>query len=255
MPPSLESSSAGISFHQVTKRYGSVTALDNISLTINSTKTTAIVGPSGCGKSTLLQLVNALQTPDSGSIVVAGHNYVQAIQQRFLQSLRRRMGYCVQHIGLFPHLTVVDNITLLAKLERWSSTDINNRIETLLSLTALDSSLLQRYPHELSGGQQQRAGLCRALMLNPDYLLLDEPFAAVDPITRVDIHEQFQQLQQREQRTTLLVTHDISEALSLADSIVVMKAGGILAHYAQDDLHTLNQPAQTILKLIRHGHA
>ncbi len=239
-----------ISFQHVSKYFGAVTALNSICLDIAANQTTAIVGPSGCGKSTLLQLINALQTPDSGAIHIDG----ELLANQDLQQMRRRMGYCVQHIGLFPHLTIRNNIILLARLQRWTLNKIDQRLDELLMLTALDANLLTRYPHQLSGGQQQRAGLCRALMLGPDFLLLDEPFAAVDPITRVDIHEQYQQLQQVDRRTTLLVTHDIKEALTLADSIVVMRAGNIIAHHSQAQLAEMDDAEMALLNQIRHGN-
>ena len=240
-----------ISFRGVSKHFGDVVALDNLTFNITAKQTTAIVGPSGCGKSTLLQLVNGLQHPDTGEVVIDDIN----LSQQAIQSLRRRMGYCVQHIGLFPHLSIKHNIVLLAKLESWEHEQIEQRLQHLLQLTALDEGMLNRYPHQLSGGQQQRAGLCRALMLRPDFLLLDEPFAAVDPITRIDIHEQYQQLQAKEPRTTLLVTHDIQEALSLAATIIVMYRGKIIAQFQQSELDALPSPEDTILQAIRHGLA
>jgi osmoprotectant transport system ATP-binding protein len=196
-------------------------------------------------------MINALQAPDGGNIQVDGKD----LSGHDLQALRRRMGYCVQSIALFPHLSIQQNICLLAQMERWPEEKIARRLQILLHLTALASDVLSRYPHQLSGGQQQRAGLCRALMLNPDFLLLDEPFAAVDPITRVDIHDQYQQLQGQEPRTTLLVTHDIQEALKLADTIVVMRAGVITAHHSSSELKAMPTPETVLLNQIRHGYA
>ena len=238
-----------IAIDRVSKRYGELLALDRVSLTIAAAQTTAIVGPSGCGKSTLLQMINGLRQADQGRIeidgeILAGHN---------LTALRRRIGYCVQHVGLFPHMTVAANITLLAKIEAWSAADIQQRLDALLALTALEPQLLSRYPHQLSGGQQQRSGICRALMLKPDFLLLDEPFAAVDPITRIDIHQQYQQLQHNEPRTTVLVTHDIKEALQLADSIAVMHQGKVICHHSSNYFSKHQNPEHFLLEMIRHG--
>lgn len=241
----------GIFLQRVSKSYNTVRALNDITLHFSNARTTAIVGTSGCGKSTLLKTVNGLVIPDSGQLLVNGETFTPANQLR----LRRRMGYCVQHIGLFPHLTLKDNITLLAKLEKQSPEKINTRLQLLLSTCELEQDLLKRYPHQVSGGQQQRAGLCRALMLNPEFLLLDEAFGAVDPITRVDIHRQFKQLQQLEQRTILLVTHDIREALLLADDIVTMHNGTIVNVKTANEYQACDDPEQTLLDQIRHAHA
>ncbi len=240
-----------IRLNQLSKSYNEVVALDNVSLNIDQGKTTAIIGPSGCGKSTLLKAINGLVRPDMGQIFIGD----TPLDYQNITAVRRRIGYGVQQTGLFPHLSVANNINLLAKLEGWNEEAINQRITQLLNLSALDPQLLERYPHQLSGGQQQRVGLCRALMLQPDYLLLDEPFGAIDPITRIDIHEQFCQLQQAEPRTTVLVTHDINEALSIADFIAVMHQGNIVTHQAASDFSKLPNPQQTLLKLIRHGVA
>lgn len=244
-----ESSRNGIVLQNVSKRYDTTCALDNINFEFQPNKTTAIVGTSGCGKSTLLKCINGLITPDSGTLNVFG----EALSQTNLLNFRRRLGYCVQHIGLFPHLSLSDNITLLARLSDWQADAIEQRLQLLTTTCELDQSLLQRFPHEVSGGQQQRAGLCRALMLKPDGLLLDEAFAAVDPITRIDIYRQFQQLQQLEKRTTLIVTHDVREALTLADVILVMRDGAII--HSQETAFYLGQPnpEQAVLEHIRHA--
>ena len=196
----------------------------SVDLALPAERTSAIVGESGCGKTTLLQLINAVLRPDEGSVEVLGGS----VPYTGLEVFRRRIGYAVQGAGLFPHLTLVENVSLLARLERWDDDDIHARVGELFELVGLTRDLDDRYPHELSGGQQHRAGLCRAMMLKPDMLLLDEPFSAIDPITRVDIYGEFETLQGHEQVTTVLVTHDIREARRLADYLVVMGGGSVV---------------------------
>lgn len=214
---------SALRLQSVAKRYGETRALDSVSLEFSENCITAIIGRSGCGKSTLLRVCNGLVEPDGGVIEVFG----QPLDRNKLPGLRRRMGYAVQGTGLFPHLSVRANITLLAALENWDRERIQQRLAKLLQLTQLQDSQLDKYPHQLSGGQQQRVGLCRAMMLRPEIVLLDEPFAAIDPITRTDIHRQLLELHQAEPTTAVLVTHDMGEAMRLADHIVVMDAGRI----------------------------
>ena len=183
-----------------------------------------MVGESGSGKTTLLQLINAVEMPDSGTVRVFG----EPIPEKRREQFRRRIGYAVQGAGLFPHLTNRDNVVLVAKLEGWSGAAIDERYQTLLDEMDLPLDISPRYPHQLSGGQQQRLGLCRALMLQPGLLLLDEPFSSVDPITRVGIYERFEYVQQHEGVSALLVTHDMREAVRLADRLVILKAGSVL---------------------------
>lgn len=214
---------AVLSLESVGKRYGAARALEDVSISFAEGHITAVIGRSGCGKSTLLKLCNGLVAPDTGSVRVFG----QAMNYGDLPALRRRLGYAVQGTGLFPHLNVRENITLLASLQRWQEARMEQRLQELLQLTHLQADQLIRYPHELSGGQQQRVGLCRAMMLQPEVLLLDEPFAAIDPITRLDIHEQLLALHRAEPVTTVLVTHDMQEAMRLADYLVIMDQGHI----------------------------
>ena len=200
----------------------------NIDLALPSGGTSAIVGPSGCGKTTLLQLVNAVHVLDEGEIDVLA----APVPTNGVEAFRRRIGYSVQGAGLFPHMTVAQNVSLLARLEGWETDAIDSRRRELFALAGLGEELAERYPHQLSGGQQQRAGLCRALMLRPALLLLDEPFSAIDPITRDDIYRQFEQLRDHGDGngkvTTVLVTHDMREALRLADHLVVMGDGVVV---------------------------
>ena len=203
-----------------------------IDLALPAGQTSALVGASGCGKSTLLQLVNAVYRPDEGELRVFG----EPVPTTDVQAFRRRIGYAVQGAGLFPHLTVADNVGLLAQLEGWTADAVQARRRELFDLVGLAEELEDRYPHQLSGGQQQRAGLCRALMLKPAMLLLDEPFSAIDPITRADLYPQFEQLREHESVSTVLVTHDLREAQRLADYLVVLGDGGVVQAGSPDEV-------------------
>ena len=222
---------SAVVFEKAGKRFDDWVFRD-VDLALPAHRTSAIVGESGCGKTTLLQLVNAVLRPDEGSIEVMGG----AVPDAGLEAFRRRIGYAVQGAGLFPHLTLIENVSLLARLEGWDDDDIDARLGDLFELVGLTRDLDDRYPHQLSGGQQHRAGLCRAMMLKPEMLLLDEPFSAIDPITRVDIYGQFEALRRHEPVTTVLVTHDIREARRLADYLVVMGGGGVVQAGAVDEV-------------------
>ncbi len=215
-----------ISFLNTSIYYGEDAAVDNVTLRFEADVTTAIVGPSGSGKSTMLQLINGLVRPNHGQVQVFG----APIDYGQLVALRLRIGYAVQGAALFPHMTVWKNMTLLARLHGWSRERIGERAMALMKLVGLPAALGDRYPHELSGGQQQRVGLCRAMMLNPRIFLLDEPFGAVDTITRGEIHQEFLHLQASEARTIVLVTHDLREALKLARRLVVLNEGRVVQH-------------------------
>jgi len=211
--------------------------LEGVTLELPDKETTAVVGASGSGKTTLLQLVNAVVAPDAGDVRVFG----AAIPREDLVSFRRKIGYSVQGAGLFPHLRNRDNVTLLARLERWDEPRIEARFQDLLEQMGLPVDVASRYPGELSGGQQQRVGLCRALMLEPRLLLLDEPFSAVDPITRAGIYERFEEVRRHAGVSTLLVTHDMREAVRLAGYLVILHAGKVLQ--AGPTRHVLESPA------------
>ncbi len=221
-----------LSLHRDSKSYGDNLVLDAVDVAFPSGRITAVIGPSGCGKSTLLKLCNGLELPDSGQVTL----FAQPMDYDNLPRLRRRLGYAVQGTGLFPHMTARENITLLARLEAWPREKIEQRLAELLELSELEAAQVERHPHQLSGGQQQRVGLCRALMLKPDVLLLDEPFAAVDPITRTEIHRRLLDLQRAAACTTVLVTHDMREALTLADHLVIMREGRIIQSQSRDEL-------------------
>ncbi len=214
---------SSIAFDNVSKSYLKKIALKNISITFQPNKTTAVIGPSGSGKSTLIQLINGLLRPDQGQVSV----FDKKINYDNLSELRKRMGYAVQGTGLFPHLTVKKNITLLAVLENWQNDRISKRAEELVNLVNLPADYFNKYPYQLSGGEQQRVGLCRAMMLNPKIFLLDEAFGALDPITRSEIHAEFIKLQKLEARTIILVTHDLREAFKLADQVVILNEGQV----------------------------
>src|SRR5262245_496734 len=217
---------AEIVFQGVSKSYGKEAALHNVTVALVDGVTTAVVGPSGSGKSTLLQLINGLVRPSAGTVQVFG----KPIDYERLPELRRQIGYAVQGTGLFPHLTVERNINLLARLVGWDAERIQTRARDLMERVGLPWSFATRYPHELSGGQHQRVGLCRAMMLQPPVFLLDEPFGALDPVTRNDIQLEFLRLQQSEPRTMVLVTHDLHEALKLAQRLIVLERGRIVQH-------------------------
>jgi osmoprotectant transport system ATP-binding protein len=233
---------AQIVLDQVSKAYGSEPALRDLSLAFDDDVSTAIVGPSGSGKSTLLQLINGLVRPDHGTVAVFG----KPIDYEHLPELRTQIGYAVQGTGLFPHLSVEENITLLARLGGWPRLRRQARAQELMKLVGLPPAFAGRYPQELSGGQQQRVGLCRAMMLRPRVLLLDEPFGSLDPITRREIHEEFLRLRQSEPCTVVLVTHDLSEALKLGQRVVLLHDGVIEQQGEPDDL--ARRPATSFVR-------
>ena len=226
-------------FHDVSLRRGDVVALENVSLKLKLGQTTAILGESGSGKSTLVQLIIGLLRPDSGTVKTLGSD----IDYDKPRPLRKRIGYAIQDVALFPHLRIRDNIVLPGRLSGWSEPASTSRLKELLDLMQLPEDVLDRYPHELSGGQQQRAGLCRAMMLHPELLLLDEPFSGLDTLTRRSIHEQFLSLQERESVSCVLVTHDPQEAINLAQDIVVMRNGRLQQHGTVDEV--MNRPANS----------
>lgn len=202
-----------------------------------------LLGPSGCGKTTLLKMVNRLIEPTSGGIFLDGKN-IRALD---VTILRRRIGYVIQQVGLFPHLTVAQNIAVVPELLGWEKTRIDARINELLELVQLNPRYYRsRYPAQLSGGQQQRVGLARALAADPQLLLMDEPFGAIDAITRASLQEEMQRLKRVIDKTVLFVTHDVDEALRLADKIVVLRAG----HLVQYDTpyKILSEPANDFVR-------
>ena len=226
-----------ITFTNVSKRYGDTVVLSEIELEIPNEQTTVIVGQSGSGKTTLLRMVNGLIKPDSGGLEVFG----DLVPEENIENFRRKIGYAVQGAGLFPHVSVKENIVLIARLVGWSSQDLDERFEMLMRQMELPLDLSDRIPNELSGGQQQRVGLCRALMLKPKLLLLDEPFSAVDPLTRLELYEVVEKLISNEAVSIVMVSHDLGEAKRLGDRMVVLQNGIIL----QNDLisNVIGNPA------------
>jgi osmoprotectant transport system ATP-binding protein len=217
--------------------------LDDVSLDLKPGTTTALLGRSGSGKTTLLRMVNALVLPTSGSVVVDGTN-VLGLSPEELRKLRHRVGYVIQETGLFPHMTIGRNVALPLELSGKSAAEQERRSAELLQLVSLDpASFAQRHPHQLSGGQRQRAGLARALASEPMLLLLDEPFGALDPLTRAEMQTLLRDLLRRVKTTALLVTHDLNEALYLADNIVFMEAGKVISRTTPEQVRTSLDPA------------
>lgn len=208
----------------VCKSYATTTALDAISLAVEPQRTTVLIGPSGCGKSTLIRLLVGLITPDDGEISFEG----TPLSQANILLLRRRMGYVIQEGGLFPHMTARRNVALMARHLGWPSAQIQGRVRELAELMQLPLSTLDQLPIELSGGQRQRISLMRALMLDPDVLLLDEPLGALDSMIRYDLQQELRRIFQRLGKTVVLVTHDLAEASYLGDVMVLMRSGQII---------------------------
>ncbi len=213
-----------IEFQQVSKIFDGKAAVKNLNLNLKEGAFSVLIGTSGSGKSTTLKMINRLEEHDSGTIRFAGED----IRQQPVLALRRRMGYAIQSIGLFPHWTVAQNIATVPQLQKWTRARINERIDELMALLGLDASLRDRLPHQLSGGQQQRVGVARALAANPEVLLMDEPFGALDPVTRGALQQEMRRIHQLLGRTIVLVTHDIDEALRLADHLVLMDNGEVV---------------------------
>jgi len=221
-----------IRFAQVTKQYGGRRVIDDISLSIARGAFVALVGQSGAGKTTLLKAINRLIEIDNGAITIDGETNTRLP----LPTLRRRIGYIFQGIGLFPHMSVADNIWLGPRLQGAAIAGRAERIAELLALVSLPADLADRYPAELSGGQAQRVGFARALAAGPSIMLMDEPFGALDPVTRCEIGGAYRALHDRMGLTSVFVTHDLSEALLLADRIIVLGGGGILADLSPREL-------------------
>ncbi len=213
-----------IELQNITKTYNSVHALKDISFQFQADNTTVLIGPSGCGKSTLIRIVIGLISPDIGNVKVNG----ELITKSNILELRKLMGYVIQDSGLFPHLSAEDNVNIMAKYLRWDEKKIKDRIIELSELTKFPLDGLKRFPSELSGGQKQRVSLMRALMLDPKFLLLDEPLGALDPLIRFDLQTDLKEIFKQLEKTVILVTHDMNEAAYLGDSIVLMKEGEII---------------------------
>jgi osmoprotectant transport system ATP-binding protein len=224
----------------VTKRFANgEVAVDALSLDVADGELCVLVGPSGCGKTTTMKMINRLVEPTSGRVLLDGQD-VAAVDP---VQLRRRMGYVIQQIGLFPHQTVADNVATVPRLLGWDRTRVRARVVELLELVGLPpAQFSSRYPHQLSGGQRQRVGVARALGADPPVLLMDEPFGAIDPITRHRLQDEFLRLQRAVRKTVVFVTHDVDEAVKLGDRIAVLADGGHLAQY-DTPARVLGQPA------------
>ena len=225
--------SPAIRLRDVTKRFRGAdhAAVDALSLDIPRGGIVALIGPSGCGKTTTLRMINRLIEPTSGTIEIEGRNVIG----QPLAPLRRGIGYVIQQVGLFPHRTIAANIATVPKSLGWDKERTAARIDELVELVGLDPSMLGRYPDELSGGQQQRVGVARALAADPPVLLMDEPFGAVNPIVRARLQDELLNLQATVQKTIVIVTHDIDEAIKLGDRVALLNVGGILEQYAPPD--------------------
>ncbi|EOG8081526.1 ABC transporter ATP-binding protein [Citrobacter sp. CK184] len=213
-----------IEFSHVSKTFGAQKAVNDLNLHFREGSFSVLIGTSGSGKSTTLKMINRLVEHDSGVIRFAG----EEIRSLPVLELRRRMGYAIQSIGLFPHWTVAQNIATVPQLQKWSRSRIDDRTEELMTLLGLDVNLRHRYPHQLSGGQQQRVGVARALAADPQVLLMDEPFGALDPVTRGALQQEMTRIHRLLGRTIVLVTHDIDEALRLAEHLVLMDGGEVV---------------------------
>jgi osmoprotectant transport system ATP-binding protein len=225
---------AEIVFRNVTKRYPgrSSPAVDDLSLTVSPGQICCLVGPSGGGKTTAMKMVNRLIDITEGDILIDG----TSVRRLDATTLRRRIGYVIQQVGLFPHLSVEDNIATVPRLLRWPRARIRERVGELLELVGLDADAdRDRFPAQLSGGQRQRVGLARALAADPAVMLMDEPFGALDPITRERLQDEFLALHERVPKTVIFVTHDIDEAIKIGDRVAVLREGGRLAQYASPD--------------------
>jgi osmoprotectant transport system ATP-binding protein len=226
-----------ITFQNVTKHYGNGSVVDGLSLVAPGGKITVFVGPSGCGKTTSLRMINRLVEPSSGKILLNG----EATDQMDIVQLRRRIGYVIQNAGLFPHKNIIDNIATTAILGGMPKSKARVRAGELLEVVGLDPQIARRFPWQLSGGQQQRVGVARALAADPEFMLMDEPFSAVDPVVREQLQEEFLRIQKEVSKTIIMVTHDIDEAMKLGDLVAVLKPGGTLAQMASPG-ELLNTP-------------
>ena len=227
----------------LTKIYNEKSIVDNISFSVSEGETFVLLGTSGCGKTTTLKMINRLIESDSGEICINGKN----IRNENPENLRKHIGYVIQNIGLFPHYTVEQNIGIVPKLLEWDKKEISKRVHALMELVDLSpNEFLKRYPHELSGGQKQRVGLARALASDPPLVLLDEPFGALDPNTKRQIHKEFITLESLVNKTMVLVTHDVFEAFELGEKICLMDKGKIQQIGTQKEL--LYSPVNSFVK-------
>ena len=231
-----------IEFRKVSKAYKNNTVLKDISFNIEKGKFTVLIGESGCGKTTLLKMINKLIVPTKGDIFIDGKDIKEIDDIK----LRRSMGYVIQQTGLFPHMTVRENITIIPKILKVDENKINKDSLEMMNMIGLDESLLDRYPSELSGGQQQRIGIARAFITNPNIILMDEPFSALDPMSRVALQDELLKLQEKLHKTIVFVTHDMDEAIKLADKIAIFDNGELVQYDVPENI--LKHPANDFVK-------
>jgi osmoprotectant transport system ATP-binding protein len=239
--PSAFPQAATLEFRNVSKRYPgqSAPAIEDLSFEVPAGDVCVLVGPSGCGKTTAMRLVNRMIDLTSGDILLGG----ESVLKRRPDELRREVGYVIQQIGLFPHLTIGANVATVPRLLGWDRARTSARVEELLTLVGLDpGDMRDRYPAQLSGGQRQRIGVARALAADPPLMLMDEPFGAIDPITRERLQDEFLRLQEQVRKTVVFVTHDIDEAIKMGDRIAILRQGGHLAQYGTPE-EILARPA------------
>ena len=234
-----------ITLSELTKQYPNTAhpAVDHISLTVPEGEVCVLIGPSGCGKTTTMRLINKMIEPTSGRIEVQGRD----VTDMNSVELRRGIGYVIQQVGLFPHLTIAENIATVPKLLGWDAARTENRIDELLELVALEPATYRnRYPRDLSGGQKQRVGVARALAADPPVMLMDEPFGAIDPITRTRLQDEFLRIQARVKKTIVFVTHDLDEAIKMGDRIAILRDGKVVQYDTPENI--LARPADAFVE-------
>lgn len=231
-----------IVFKDVSKSYKNVTVLKNISLTIEDGDLVCLIGESGCGKTTTLKMINKLISPTSGEITINKQNIKNINDVK----LRRKMGYVIQQTGLFTHMTIRENIEIIAKIEKIPEEKRRKRVTEMMKMVGLDEKLLERYPNELSGGQLQRIGIARAFMTDPKIILMDEPFSALDPMSRTALQDELLRLQKKFHKTIVFVTHDMDEAIKLADKIAIMDQGKLVQYDTPENI--LKHPANDFVE-------
>jgi osmoprotectant transport system ATP-binding protein len=227
-----------IQLKNLTKDYGSIVAVNDLNIEFDEKKITILIGPSGCGKTTTLKMINRLIERTSGDIVFDG----KSIDDMNRINLRRHIGYAIQEIGLFMHMSIFDNIAVVPRLLKWPENEVKNRVAELMDLVNLDpDEYMYKYPAQLSGGQKQRIGVARSLAANPEVVLMDEPFGAIDPINREKLQDAFLEIQEQIQKTIIFVTHDIREAIKLGDKIAIFNRGKLVQY--DEVLNVINKPA------------
>jgi osmoprotectant transport system ATP-binding protein len=225
-----------ITLKNLTKHYGELVAVNGISFTVEEGEVCVIIGPSGCGKSTTLKMINRMLEPTSGEVFIGGQN----ARSMKPELLRRRIGYVIQFVGLFPHMSVAENIGVVPRLLGWDRERVTDRVDELLGLIGLEPATYRvKYPNELSGGEAQRIGVARALAADPPLLLMDEPFGAVDPLNREILQTEFVKIQRELRKTVVFVTHDLDEAIRIADRIVIMREGRIVQYDTPENILAL----------------